>query len=195
MYYLLWLSCNWVCYYRYTSRQWWTLTWMQWWFSARPSPPRRPLTSAPSPPQRGSTISSLWCSNTGSPHLLRRPTRCTARWAARSSSAPGWMQRYRVRRCSRRRIRSTGKAAHHPLTQTKPITSVSCFDGQILGPMAKWPSMVRSGCEDAELLSKGPCYPLLTGHWAPAQLSHFGHPTIMRFWNAHIYIYNQYFLF
>lgn len=108
-----------VCFLRVLSRQWWMPTWMQWWSSARLLPPRSPSTSVPSPPPRGSTTSSPWCSNTGSPRPQRRRTRSTVRWAARSSSAPGWMLSCSAGRCSKCRIRSTGKAARHRLTRHK----------------------------------------------------------------------------
>lgn len=107
---------------------------MQLWSSVKPSPPQTPLSSELSPPLRESTTWSPSCSNIGSPRPQRRRTRCTVRWGAPSSSAPGWTQSCSVRTCSRTPMRSTGKAARHHLSQPESVKE------QNLGPTTKYKS-------------------------------------------------------
>lgn len=111
-------------------RPWQTPMLTPWWSWARPLPPTRSSTLALSPPLSGSTTSSRSCSDTGSRLLRRRRTRCIARWAAPSSSAPAWMQSWAARICLKLLIEITGKAAGPPPSE---IELTGSFDGLLVG--------------------------------------------------------------
>lgn len=163
--------------------------WMQWWSSERPSPPLRSSSLALSQPPNESTTSSPWCSDTASPRLLRRRTRSTGRWAALSSSAPGWMPSCDVRTCSNRPTRSTGKAARHrPLSQPEPIASGDMMDiswGQVAKCKSTARLVWRHGTPEQRLW-----FPPLTGHQARAYFSHYGQPSMTSLWKG-TYVYLQ----
>lgn len=94
-----------------SGRRWRTPTWTPWWSWARPSRRRGRSTSALRAPRSGSTASSRWCFTNASRRRPRRRTRCIARWAAPSWSAPSSRPRWRAGTCFERPTRATAGQA------------------------------------------------------------------------------------